>query len=237
MTTITNEQLAQLNTLFDYGLCSGIGTGKEGEVCVMAAINAVITGDPHSDGDAECVSSAVRSFQIRLNDAAWPSKKERADGMRALAIESIGTKGVLDDVRWTRRVAELFIREQLPDTLRTVAELFKDKPHHAKLTEAAQRCEDEGSSDAADAAADAADAAADAAAAVASARWAAVASARWAAAARWAADAVDAAAAAAAVDAAAVARWAADDDDAARTRILTRCAGFGLRALREQVPS
>ena len=154
------------------GLSQGLGS-RDSQVCIEAAVCAALDL-PHGD-DPKCVSEAVRSFKIRLNDANWSSPQARAKGLRALGIAQVGSKGVVDDVEFAKRVAEQTIRVLIPKLFRSC---FKG---NVKLEELADRCEKEGTEDAARAAAWAAEAAARAAAAAASAAEAAASAAAWAA--------------------------------------------------------
>jgi hypothetical protein len=233
---LTQEQLTQYDALIARGLCSDIGN-RDGQMCIEAAV-CTILNLPHGD-DPGCVSAAVRSYKIRLNDSKWSSPQARAAGLRDLGLAQLGSKGVVDDSAFANRLAELTIRELIPA-------LFRDPAIEATsaMLEAAARCEAEGT---ADAARYAARYAADADAA----RYAAYVSDRYAAdAARYAAAG---AAANAAANAAAAARYAADAAryaaDAARyavytaryaaytayvsDRYLTLSAGLALRVLRE----
>jgi hypothetical protein len=194
--------------LVDYGLVSGLGKPEPGSMCVEAAVCYAL-GLPHGD-DPQCVSPALRSLKIALNDSSWSSKYTRAAGMRRLAVAQLGSKDILDDKEFARRCVELAIRKYVPKALRSAATVTKNAAHKVALEAAALRCETEGTQDAAEAArsASAADAAyfasatADAAYFAASSADAAAAYAADAAAA-YAADAADAAAYAAAAAAAA----------------------------------
>jgi hypothetical protein len=200
--------------IVDAGLTSGVGKPKPGQMCVEAAVCFAL-GLPHGD-DPDCVSRALRSLKIRLNDAWWSSNEARAKGLRRLALIQLGSRDALDDKEFSRRVATLAIRLSVPVALRAAASIHKDPKHQEALREAANKCEREPTESSARearsiaqaarkaAAADAADAAADAAAAAADAADAAAA-ADAADAAAAAADAADAAAAADAADAAAAA--------------------------------
>ena len=163
-------------TKYDEVLARGLsrGVGKpEGQMCIEAAVcNAL--GLPHGD-DPKCVARAVRSFKIVLNDSAWSSSKARARGLRDLGLAQLGSLGVVDNVEFSKRLAEKTIRVLLPKLFR---EVF---PGNEKLLAAADRMEAEGTQDAAYAA-DAADAAEGAAKYAAYAAYAA----------RYAADAADA---------------------------------------------
>jgi hypothetical protein len=219
MQTLTREIAKKVLDTVDAGLVKGLGTQKPGGMCVEAAVCYAL-GLPHSD-NPKCVSQAVRSLKITLNDQTWSSDKARAKGLRRLAIAQLGTD-TLDDVEFTKRVTEFTIRKILPPALRL-----------AGLTSEADRCEHEGTADAAAYAARAANAVARAAAraayaadAAARAAYAAYAAARAAArAAAYAARAADAAADAAA-NAAANAAEAAYAADAAR-------AAYAAYAVRE----
>ena len=118
------------------GLCAGLGNGTPGHMCVEAAVCAAY-GLPNSDAPP-CVGAAVRGFKIALNDSPlWPSNQARAAGMRAVAIAQLGSVD-LDQQEFAKRLAEGTIRRVLPIALRA-----------AGLEAEAQRCEREGSEDAA----------------------------------------------------------------------------------------
>jgi hypothetical protein len=205
---INLEVARKLLTVVDAGLSSGMGKPVPGEMCVEAAVCYAL-GLPHGD-KPPCVSPAVRSFKIRLNDAAWSSSAARAAGLRALAVAQLGSAGAVDDIAFASRVAELTIRRVLPPLLRAKGFVAE-----------AKRCEDEGSKEAAYAAA--ASAYADAYAYA----YADAAAYAYAYAAVAAAAAAADAAAYADADASAVAAAAADS-------YLLIAAEIGLQALREQ---
>src|ERR1700689_1981484 len=132
---------------FDSILARGLSTGlgKRGEqVCIEAAICETL-GLEHSD-DPECVSAAVRSFKIRLNDSRWSSPIARANGLRDLGLAQLGSLGIVNDKEFAKRLAEKTIRILVPALIR---DLFPNDP---KLLEAADRCEKEGNESAANAA-------------------------------------------------------------------------------------
>jgi len=122
------------------GLSGGVGQ-RDGQMCIEAAVCAAL-GLPHGD-DPKCVASAVRMFKIRLNDSRWSSPRARAEGLRRLGIAQLGSMGVVDDCEFTRRIAESTIRQLVPKLFRT---LF---PSNARCLTAADRCEAEGSREAA----------------------------------------------------------------------------------------
>jgi hypothetical protein len=196
----TVEHARKCLSVIDAGLIVGLGQPEPGEMCVEAAICYAL-GLPHGD-DPGCISAAVRSFKISLNDKRWSSDTARAAGLRALAVAQLGSKGVIDDRVFVQRLTEQIIRVIVPIALRASA---RRVPSHALALEtAAVACEREGTREAALAARDAADAA-DAAIAAADAAADAVCAAAYAAAyAAYAADAAvaDAYAADAVADAA-----------------------------------
>jgi hypothetical protein len=184
---ITKEVAEKVLTTVDAGLVSGMGVPKPGKMCVEAAVCYAL-GLPHGD-DPGCVAPSLRSLKIRLNDSNWSSNEARAKGLRRLALAQLGSKDVLDEKEFVRRLVDYALRVSTPKALRSTASAIKDEKHKAALIEAANRCEKEATREAAlearaiakadayaaaaaaayaaaaaaDAAADAADAAADAA--------------------------------------------------------------------------
>lgn len=213
---ITETIARKVLDIVDAGLVRGVGVAQPGQMCVEAAVCYAL-GLPHGDNPG-CVSRAVRSLKIELNDADWSSNAVRARGLRRLALAQLGSRDALDDHEFARRCAELVIREHVPAALRAAAATHTNEKHRDAVIAAAERCEREGSQNAAAAARvviEAVALAADAAASATSAAYAA----------RAAANAAYAAAAAAA-DAAYAARAAADacaTTSAARNKAL---AGF-----------
>jgi membrane protein involved in colicin uptake len=164
---INIEVARKVLDVVDAGLVKGVGNPEPGQMCVEAAVCFAL-GLPHGD-DPQCVSRALRSLKIKLNDAEWSSNEARAKGLRRLAVAQLGSRDALDDIEFAKRVAELAIRKSVPQALRAAASIQKNAEHREKLLSAANRCEVEGTKAAADAAnaaanADAAAYAADAAA-------------------------------------------------------------------------
>ena len=161
MTTpkITKRIARKVLETVDAGLVSGLGSPEPGKMCVEAAVCYAL-GLPHGDNPT-CVSPALRALKIALNDAAWSSDKARTKGMRKLALLQLGSAGFLDDVDFSRRVAEMTIKKILPPLFNDLAKLI---PSHApELLAAGKRCKAEGTEAAAYAAAEAAAYAANAA--------------------------------------------------------------------------
>lgn len=144
---ITREIAARCLYVVDHGLSSGMGDPVLGGFCVEAAICYAL-GLPHGD-DPGCVSPALRSLKISLNDRSWSSNGARAKGLRRLALAQLGSAGVLDEQEFARRVAEMAIRKMVPIGLRAAASIQKDAQHRQSLLDAARRCEGEDTRDAA----------------------------------------------------------------------------------------
>jgi hypothetical protein len=214
---ITPAIVAKVLDVVDAGLVSGVGVAVPGQMCVEAAVCFAL-GLPHDD-DPQCVSRAVRSLKIKLNDATWSSDQARACGLRRLAVAQLGSRDKIDDKKFARRVADLAIRKSVPAALRLAASVQTNAEHRDSLLNAACRCEAAGTEQsvrdaracaaAADAAAYAAAYAANAADAYAADAYAAYAAANAAADAAYACADADAYACAAAADA-----YAADADAA-----------------------
>jgi hypothetical protein len=224
---ITKELIEKIDLVLSRGLSKGLGN-VDGKMCVEAAICYAL-GEPHGDKPSCVEETEVNPFKITLNDSSrWVSEASRAVGMRSLAIAQLGSKGVVDPKLFRETVQRETIKRLIPALFR---EIF---PNNKACLKAADRCEREGTTDAAANAAYAAYAAADAAADAARA-------ARAAADAAYAADAADAVYAAAnaaraatraayAADAAANAAYAAYVEE----KYLLLMADIGLQALKDQ---
>jgi hypothetical protein len=133
--------------IVDAGLVRGVGNPKAGQMCVEAAVCYAL-GLPHGD-DPQCVSRALRSLKIRLNDSKWSTNQVRAKGLRRLALIQLGSRDALDDREFAKRVAKLAIQLSVPIALRAVASIHKDHAHVKALRDAANECEREGTRQAA----------------------------------------------------------------------------------------
>jgi hypothetical protein len=166
---ISREVAAKVLSVVDAGLSEGVGKPEPGQMCVEAAVCYAL-GLPHGD-DPKCVSQALRRLKINLNDSKWSSNAARGRGLRRLAVAQLGSAGVLDEREFAKRCAELAVRKMVPLALRAAASIQKHATHKQKLIDAANRCEKDGTREAAlegktaaaTAAYDAADAAANAA--------------------------------------------------------------------------
>jgi len=139
---ITKELVDKINKLLDEGLVCGLGKPIPGQMCVEALICHALDL-PHGD-EPNCVSPAVRSLKIRLNDSNWSSNKARAEGMRNLAVLQLGTNNNFSDVDFAHKVAMFTCCEFIPFFLRDIdkekewfTEELESKLRNAKnLTEA-----------------------------------------------------------------------------------------------------
>src|SRR3990167_2568340 len=107
--------IPKFDKILERGLCSGVGK-RDGQMCIEAAICAALDL-PHGDNPS-CVASAVRSYKIALNDKKWGSPESRAKGLRDIGIAQIGSKGVVDDREFVKRLAEKTIRVLIPTLFR-----------------------------------------------------------------------------------------------------------------------
>src|SRR4051812_25945436 len=101
---ITAEVAQKVLTAVDAGLVKGVGKPKPGQMCVEAAVCYAL-GLPHGD-DPDCVSRALRSLKIRLNDSSWSSDAARAKGLRRLAVAQLGSRVAIDDQEFAKHAAE-----------------------------------------------------------------------------------------------------------------------------------
>jgi len=150
MFEITREIAIKVRDTVDAGLVKGIGIQIPGQMCVEAAV-CYAMGLPHSD-EPPCVSAAVRSLKIGLNDSAWSSDEIRGRGMRRLALAQLGSAGTVDDAEFNRRVIEVIIRRFVPIALRAAASVHDKQFHKDALEAAAVSCEKAETSEAARAA-------------------------------------------------------------------------------------
>ena len=128
--------IQKFDAILTRGLCSGIGK-PNAQMCIEAAITQAL-GLPFSD-DPECVARAVRRYKIAINDSAhWKSPASRAEALRDIGIAQIGSRGVVDDREFAKRLAAKTARVLIPA-------LFRDMlSHDARCMAAADRCEREG---------------------------------------------------------------------------------------------
>ena len=113
---ITREIARKVSDTIKCGLVKGLGRRRPGKFCIEAAVCYAV-GEPHSDGPS-CVGSAVRGFNIVLNDASWSSDKARTAGMIRLGVAQLGSDA-LDQNEVAARLIVGVIRRLIP-------ELFKD---------------------------------------------------------------------------------------------------------------
>ncbi len=136
---LTKAIARKVLTVVDAGLISGLGTPEPGKMCVEAAV-CYAMGLPHGD-NPDCVSRALRSLKIRLNDSLWSSDQARAKGLRRLAIAQLGSAGFLNDGEFIKRVLGVLIRKTFPGAFRAVAAVIKGDDRKGKWLDLAARCE------------------------------------------------------------------------------------------------
>jgi hypothetical protein len=90
MYKITKTQAQKVLSVVDKGLSGGLGKRVPGMMCVEAAV-CFAFGEEHGD-EPTCVHHDLRDIKIGLNDfRGWKNKKDRARGMRRLAIAQLGS--------------------------------------------------------------------------------------------------------------------------------------------------
>ena len=155
---LTKPLALKVLSTVDAGLCSGVGEPIPGKMCVEAAV-CYAMGLPHSDKPT-CVSTALRSLKIQLNDSNWSSYAARAKGLRRLAIAQLGSEGNLDEREFVDRVIVSVVKNDVAKALRAAASIHPQKLHSDAMIKCAEECESvDGKSAAARDAADDADAA------------------------------------------------------------------------------
>lgn len=135
---ILKKHITKLSNIIDKGLVRGLGKPVAGECCVEAAV-CLALDLPHSD-NPPCVSAAVRSFKITLNDSDWSSNAARAKGMKRLAIAQLGSN-TIEDAVFVKELTRLTIRTIVPIALRAAASIHPSAEHKEKLEAAAIDCE------------------------------------------------------------------------------------------------
>jgi hypothetical protein len=135
---VTEELSKKVLSVVDAGLVHGIGEPVPGKMCVEAAV-CYAMGLPHSD-EPTCVSPALRSLKIRLNDSRWSNDEARTKGLRRLAIAQLGSQGALEDKEFVSKVSVLVIQKYVPKALRAAASIKGNAKHKDSLESAALLC-------------------------------------------------------------------------------------------------
>ena len=130
MQEITREFASKVLDTVNAGLVGGLGEAKPGSMCVEAAV-CYAMGVNHSD-QPSCVGSAVRAYMIRLNDAKWPTDKDRTDTLRRLSIAQLGSNSI-DQKAFANLVCLGTVQKLIPIALRAAA---KRNPKFAEEFEA-----------------------------------------------------------------------------------------------------
>lgn len=77
------------------GLCTGVGNGKPGNMCIEAVVCNLIGKPEQEDQPIDCVIEDAIQFKIDLNDTnGWSSNKMRAWGLRRAGTAQIGSKNI-----------------------------------------------------------------------------------------------------------------------------------------------
>ncbi len=118
--------IKRFDKILEKGLSKGLGK-RSGKMCVEAALCAAL-GLPHGD-DPPCVSEAVRAFKIALNDSVWSSATARAKGLRNLGIAQLGSKGVVGNQEFSKRLAIATVSQLLPIVLTDFWKTEESKYH------------------------------------------------------------------------------------------------------------
>jgi hypothetical protein len=121
---ITENVATRVLEVVDAGLSKGLGHSIIGNMCVEAAVCFALDL-PHGDFP-ECVHDNVRRFKIAINDAAnvWFSHKDRANGLRRLAIAQLGSNIFKAGV-FNKRVSMWMDEHILPAALLLAKEKLK----------------------------------------------------------------------------------------------------------------
>src|SRR5437667_10815286 len=135
MFDVNSFDIEKFDSILARGLSTGLGE-QSGQMCIEAAICATL-GLPHGDKPT-CVTRSVREFKIALNDKRWSNPQARAEGLRDLGLEQLGSLGVVDDKKFISKLAEKTIRVLIPKLFRQV---FKD---NKVCLAAALVCEEQG---------------------------------------------------------------------------------------------
>jgi hypothetical protein len=125
--------------VIDAGLCSGVGSPQPGEMCIIAAKRYAMKLSHGDDIEGLPIGSAVRSFEIALNDSKWSSKSARAKGMRRLSVAEWGSD-TIDQVEFSKLLALKCCQRLLPKLFRLVAGQFTGK-EKALFLDHADKCE------------------------------------------------------------------------------------------------
>ena len=134
---INREFASKVLETVNAGLVGGLGEAKLGSMCVEAAVKFAM-GEAHGD-DPTCVGTAVRSFMIRLNDANWPTDRDRTNTLRKLSIAQLGSN-TIDQHAFADLLVLGTVRKMVPIALRAAA---KHNPKFADGLEAASvACEE-----------------------------------------------------------------------------------------------
>jgi len=111
LTPAQTKRLADVTTLH-----SGAGKNGLADACLMQAVDWVFRDKDHFTDTPACASPVLTRFGIRINDARWPTDKDRTDALRPAIPLLIGTRTTDKDVELRRlyRLVDFAIREAAP---------------------------------------------------------------------------------------------------------------------------
>jgi hypothetical protein len=117
---ITLAQARHVVEVVDAGLVADTeGEPVPGEMCVESAV-AYALGYPHND-QPKCVANCVRDFKITVNDGApFKDEKDRAKGLRRIAVAQLGSAGLVRGSRFQARLNTQLISTLLPRVFRGI---------------------------------------------------------------------------------------------------------------------
>jgi len=111
LTPAQTKRLAAVTTLHS-------GKGQKGleDACLMQCVDWVFRNKDHFTDTPKCASPVLTAFGIHLNDAAWPTDKDRTDALRPAIPLLIGTRTTDESVEQHRRyrLVDFAVREAAP---------------------------------------------------------------------------------------------------------------------------
>jgi hypothetical protein len=144
---ITKDVATKVLDVVDKGLCAGQDDGKyddkgrpkPGHMCVEAAV-CYAFGEKHGD-DPKCVYSLVQNMKITINDLrnVWKNNKDRANGLRRLAIAQLGSKEIFKSNKklqkeLKRELSKIFFRNFSHQFAQEGYETALNLPRYLKVT-------------------------------------------------------------------------------------------------------
>lgn len=136
----TRATAIKILDIMSHGLCRDVGKPAPGEMCILA-VKRYVFGLSHGDElEGLPIGSAVRSFDIALNDCGWSSNQARAKGMSRLAVAEFGSDQINQNL-FVKELVLATVRKIIPIALRVAAKIHSDKLHQLALEKNAVACE------------------------------------------------------------------------------------------------